>query len=298
MTRSTVDLLAVHRNAPCRMRRRRRGRRQQRVTPPPVRRDRARLANFGRDVQHAAQSGVATQICCAHRVAVARRPRAALPREQRAAHPLRLAVITTRNTVVIPVKLNRDGGFRVEARVGASGAPRGSAPIRLHPAAHDWTPSYNIALARAASRVLARRGRQDSSSATMPTTRRHGASDRLLRQRRLRRARAAYDAAVIINTPLTVDPSGNVYFGFVVTGSTPLACASGFARVSPDGTTQWVAARRGGQRADRQAGDEQRACAWQRPVDGYVVATTPAARSIPVACCSRSMRARSRRAAR
>ena len=55
-------------------------------------------------------------------------------------------VISARNTVLVPVKLNRDSGFRVEARAGANGALLWSAPTDYVLPAHDWTRSYDIAL--------------------------------------------------------------------------------------------------------------------------------------------------------
>ena len=53
---------------------------------------------------------------------------------------------------------------------------------------------------------------------------------------------ATYDATVYINTPLTVDDSGNVFFGFVVTGANPAGLVSGIARWAADGTGRWVGA--------------------------------------------------------
>jgi hypothetical protein len=46
----------------------------------------------------------------------------------------------------------------------------------------------------------------------------------------------------MINGPITSDEVGNIYFGFVVTGSTPLGLKSGIARVGADGTGSWAAA--------------------------------------------------------
>ena len=48
------------------------------------------------------------------------------------------------------------------------------------------------------------------------------------------------DGTVFINTPLTADAQGNVFFGFQVTGANPAGLVSGIARVAPDGTGTWV----------------------------------------------------------
>ena len=102
--------------------------------------------NFGRDVQHAAQAGVATQSLSriVWQVPVDLQP------PYLANNVLHIhygsPVITARNTVLVPVKLNRDGGLRVEARAGANGALLWSAPTDYILPAHDWTPSYSIAL--------------------------------------------------------------------------------------------------------------------------------------------------------
>jgi hypothetical protein len=51
-----------------------------------------------------------------------------------------------------------------------------------------------------------------------------------------------YDGTVFINTPLTTDSNGNVFFGFVVTGANPAGLVSGIARLAPDGSGTWVGA--------------------------------------------------------
>jgi hypothetical protein len=53
---------------------------------------------------------------------------------------------------------------------------------------------------------------------------------------------AVYAQNVQIDTPLTTDANGNLYFGFLVLGSTPLNLQSGLARIAPDGTGTWVSA--------------------------------------------------------
>ena len=51
---------------------------------------------------------------------------------------------------------------------------------------------------------------------------------------------AAFDASVFINTPLTADAQGNIFFGFHVTGTNPAGLVSGIARVTPSGVGTWV----------------------------------------------------------
>jgi hypothetical protein len=52
----------------------------------------------------------------------------------------------------------------------------------------------------------------------------------------------AYQKNVLINTPITADAAGNVYFGFIVLGPTPIGLKSGLARMSSSGVGSWVAA--------------------------------------------------------
>ena len=79
-------------------------------------------------------------------------------------------------------------------------------------------------------------------------------------------APAVYDASVFINTPITVDPLGNVFFGFIVTAANPAGLESGIARIGADGVATWVSARHHRRRSRRrQDGDQQRAGALARP---------------------------------
>ncbi len=52
----------------------------------------------------------------------------------------------------------------------------------------------------------------------------------------------AYLANVMINTPITSDRYGNIYFGFQVTNSTPVALTSGVARIDFNGNGTWISA--------------------------------------------------------
>ena len=52
---------------------------------------------------------------------------------------------------------------------------------------------------------------------------------------------AAYNSTVFINTPITSDAAGDIFFGFLVTGSNPLGLTSGVARIGADGTGSFAA---------------------------------------------------------
>ena len=52
---------------------------------------------------------------------------------------------------------------------------------------------------------------------------------------------SAYNTTVFINTPITTDAAGDIFFGFLVTGSNPLGLTSGVARIGADGTGSYVA---------------------------------------------------------
>src|SRR5262249_7606576 len=53
---------------------------------------------------------------------------------------------------------------------------------------------------------------------------------------------AAYNSSVFIDTPITADSSGNLYFGFVATSSAPGGLQSGLARIAANGTGTSIAA--------------------------------------------------------
>jgi hypothetical protein len=152
-------------------------------------------------------------------------------------------VITDQNTVLLPVRTDSGGHFQIEARSGGNGALIWSADSDYRPPPLDtWIASYNLSLsatgrlhAPGAGGKLWLRDAPDASTGTSQTAVFFGAD-----------AYAAdpstYDATVIIDTPITVDTSGNAFFGFMVTGANPAGLAGGIARVAADGTGAWVAA--------------------------------------------------------
>jgi hypothetical protein len=210
------------------------------IPGPPV--DGPAWTGFARDAQHTAASAIATQDL--NRIAWST-PLDLAPQHSAGGALLihyGSPVVTSHNTVVVPVKTGAGGGFRFEARSGTNGGLIwvSSSDYVLPP--HSWVPSYNLALSAAnrlyapgAGGKLLTKADADAASGTVDTIVFYGAA-----------AYAAnaptFDASVFINTPITVDAQGNVFFGFIATGANPAGLLSGVARIGADGVGSWVGA--------------------------------------------------------
>jgi hypothetical protein len=150
--------------------------------------------------------------------------------------------ISAHNTVVVPVKTGAAGGFRLEARLGSNGILLWSADSDYVLAAHNWVPSFNACITagdrlyapRSGGRLLFRDD-VDNTAGTIQTAVFYGGSTYAA-------APAVFDNTIRINTPLTADAAGNVFFGFLASSANPAGLVSGIARLAADGTGTWVAA--------------------------------------------------------
>src|SRR5262245_45837468 len=140
-------------------------------------------------------------------------------------------VVTASNTVIVPVKTGATGGFRVEARNGRDGRLRWKLNSDYLLPPHDWTPSFNPVLTPSgrlyfpgAGGTLYFRDQPDSNKGLTGRIAFYGIANYTADP-------SPYTANVMINTPLTSDRSGNIFFGFQVVGPTPLSLASGIARI-------------------------------------------------------------------
>lgn len=197
---------------------------------------------FGRDAQHSAISAIGTQPL----TRIAWQAPLDLAPQYSAGGALLIhygsPVITSRNTVVMPVKTGPDGGFRVEARVGQTGTLLWSLASDYRLPAHRWVPSFNpvltpdgrVVIPAAGGRLLVRSD-PDSATGSTATLSFHGnACDP---------SPASCDSTIAISTPLTTDGQGNVFFGFTVSGANPAGLVGGgFARVSSSGAGSHVTA--------------------------------------------------------
>jgi hypothetical protein len=150
-------------------------------------------------------------------------------------------LITAANTVIVPVKTGTTGGFRVEAHKAGSGNLIWGTPTDyILPPSNGWTPVFGPALNAkrlyfpAAGGTVGFRDDPDSPTGTQGRLVFYGAANYQANP-------AGFASSVYINTPLTTDGSGDVYFGFLVDGASPLAgLTTGIARIGSDGQGTWV----------------------------------------------------------
>jgi hypothetical protein len=147
-------------------------------------------------------------------------------------------VISALNAVMLPVKRDSAGTFRVEARDGSTGNLLWQQDTDYILPASSWTPSMNIALhgerlfiPAAGGRVLVR-DQASSASGPLGSLLFYSSSAPL----------AQLNQQIRINTPLTVDAVGNVYFGFIADAGNAAGLTSGIARIARDGSAIWRAA--------------------------------------------------------
>jgi uncharacterized protein (TIGR03437 family) len=151
-------------------------------------------------------------------------------------------LITPGNTVLIPVKTGATSGFRIEAHNGVDGTMLWTFATDYALPPHDWVPEFAPAMTPTSRVYVPGPGgtvyyRDAPDSATGPQGQMafYGMSNYLANG-------AAYNSNVMISTPITSDASGNIYFGFQVTGSTPLQLQSGIARIGAGGDGIWISA--------------------------------------------------------
>lgn len=211
------------------------------VEPPPV--QGPPWLQFGRDAQHTASTPAASQDLA--RIAWSAPVDLQPPYQPNGTLLVHYGspVVTARNTVVFPVRTNAASDFRIDARSGATGEALWTAATDYRLPPHNWIPSVNPALTAsgfvwfpgAAGTVWRRSAVDTAGVATLQRFAFYG--DGLYAANS-----GALAGSVFINTPLTTDADGNVFFGFVVTGANPVGLVGGIARVGADGRGLWIAA--------------------------------------------------------
>lgn len=189
-------------------------------------------------------------------------------------------LITLNNTVIYPYKTGNTQAantpdYHIVARNGVDGTLVWDVTTPYIPASYSWYPLNQPVLATATNRVyfagkggtIYYRDNPDSASGTVTQLAFFGS------MAHYQANQAAYDDNVFIETPLTADNEGNIYFGFRATGTTPTGLVSGIGRISANGTfTQaagsWVSAFQAAGGTDAQIGSVQQNAAPAISNDG------------------------------
>jgi len=155
---------------------------------------------------------------------------------------------TAANTIVIPVKTGASNGFQVEGRNGYDGGLKWTQTSDYLLPPHNWTPSYSPAITDSGRLYFPGEGgtvffrnNLDAAGNVTPTR---------LAFYGLSNYNANSTAArnnVFINTPITPDHNGNVYYGVQVTntvtlGSQTLTSGGYIVRTDSSGASTFVAA--------------------------------------------------------
>ncbi|HMG72356.1 MAG TPA: Ig-like domain repeat protein [Pyrinomonadaceae bacterium] len=155
-------------------------------------------------------------------------------------------LVTAGNTLIVPVKTAGDA-FQVRAFNGPTGAAKYTLTTDYILPAHNWIPSYNPCIATGAfgtrlyyagaGGTIWHVDNPDSNTPSAPVREAfYGIGNY---------NPATYNNTVFVNTPITADSSGNLYFGFRVQGTAPAPLntpQSGYARIDTNGNGIYVLA--------------------------------------------------------
>jgi hypothetical protein len=159
-------------------------------------------------------------------------------------------LITAANTVIVPVKTGTTDGFEVEAFNGATGGLMYTLGTDYTLPSHNWTPSYAPVLVPTSSdtRLYYAGAGGTVYYVTNPDSGSPGSPVQQVFYTTLANYQAnasGFNSTVFVDTPLTADSNGDVFFGFRVEGTAPAPLStgqSGYARIDPNGNTTYVLA--------------------------------------------------------
>lgn len=164
-------------------------------------------------------------------------------------------LVTRQNTLIVPVKTGASDGFKLEARSGIDGSLKWTLTSDYSLPPHNWVPGFGLALSPknrlfypGAGGTVFFRDEPDAANAPVNGTGQiafYGMAHYLA-------GKASFDANLKINTPITSDRYGNLFFGFDIPTNVTLhvdpndsgspSLTSGLARIAEDGTCSWIAA--------------------------------------------------------
>jgi len=162
-------------------------------------------------------------------------------------------LVTAANTVIVPVKTGATGGFRVDARAGTNGNLVWTLPTDyVLPPHMNLIPIFGPVLTSQPRLYFPGIGGtvyfRDNPDAACSGRGNCQGQLAFFGKKNYRKHRQAYNASVLINTPLSADSAGDIYFGFLVINNSgrPLRdthhkqLSSGIARIDASGKATWT----------------------------------------------------------
>jgi len=159
-------------------------------------------------------------------------------------------LITSANTIFVPVKTGASGGFKINVFNAVNGTALYTLTTDYTQPSHNWILPYQPVLATSS---LGTRLYYPGNGGTIyyidnVDSTGHGAPVQQVFYTTLANYQAnaaGFNSTVFINTPITADSNGNIFFGFRTQGTAPAPLSttqSGFARIDPNGNATFVLA--------------------------------------------------------
>ena len=158
-------------------------------------------------------------------------------------------LITALNTILVPVKTAPSNGFQVSAFDAATGTFKYTVTTDYVLPNSTWIPVYDPCVTTGSFGTrLYYAGRGGTVyHIDNPDSAAHGppVQEVFYGLANYQANAAGFNSTIFINTPLTPDSNGNIFFGFRVQGTAPAplnTTQSGFARIDPSGNAIYVLA--------------------------------------------------------
>jgi hypothetical protein len=153
-------------------------------------------------------------------------------------------LVTPGNNVVVPVKIHLWDDFVVRVLRGSDGALLWNIKTDYSVPSSSWVPLCEPTMTPARNLVIPAGGGTVlfcSDPDTLPHVVKrkafYGLGNYLAHP-------TIYNTKIKINTPIVCDDEGNLFFGFLALGTTPVGLQSGIARLGANGVNTWTSAGR------------------------------------------------------